>query len=210
MKMSQFLKLLAIGLLIAVPSIAQQRKAQPPKSLRLYVFDCGSLDIPDTSPYQLKKEELATNKMSVACFLVAHPKGTLMWDAGAVPDSSFKPDGTHAPLRYATATKRLTAQLAEIGYAPSDITYLSLSHFHWDHIGNSNMFAPTATWLVRKLERDIMFSEPPSPRTEPANYSALKNSKTVIITNADHDVFGDGTVVIKSTPGHSPDHQVLF
>jgi len=198
-------------LAIAPFVIAQQRaKPQPPKSVRLYVFDCGSLDIPDTSPYQLKKEELASYKMSVACFLIAHPKGTLMWDVGAVPDSSFKPDGTHAPLRYATATKRLTAQLAEIGYAPSDITYLSFSHFHWDHIGNANVFAPTATWLVRKLEREIMFTDPPSPRTEPANYSALKNSKTVVVTKDEHDVFGDGTVILKSTPGHSPDHQVLF
>jgi N-acyl homoserine lactone hydrolase len=195
---------------VTISVSAQQRKATPPKSVRLYVLDCGTLDIPDTTPYQLKKEELATTKMSVACFLVAHPRGTLMWDAGAVPDSSFKPDGTHAPLRYASSKKRLTDQLAQIGYAPSDITYLSLSHFHWDHVGNSNLFAPTVTWLVRKLERDIMFSEPPSPRTEPQNYSALKNAKTVIVTKKDYDVFGDGTVILKSTPGHSPDHQVLF
>jgi N-acyl homoserine lactone hydrolase len=133
-----------------------------------------------------------------------------MWDVGAVPDSSFKADGTHAPLRYARSTKRLTDQLREVGYAPADITYLSISHFHWDHIGNANLFAPTATWLVRKLERDIMFTEPFSPRTEPANYSLLKNAKTVIVTNNEHDVFGDGTVILKSTPGHSPDHQVLL
>ena len=56
----------------------------------------------------------------------------------------------------------------------------------------------------------MMFAEPPSPRTEPANYSALRTSKTTIITAADFDVFGDGTVVMKSAPGHSPDHQVLF
>ena len=197
-------------LTIASSSFGQQRKALPPKSVRLYVFDCGSLDIPDTTNYQLKKEELATAKMSVPCFLVAHPKGTLMWDVGAVPDSSFKPGGGHAPLRYATSTRRLTDQLAGIGYAPADITYLSFSHFHWDHIGNANLFAPTVSWLVRKPERDIMFTDPPSPRTEPANYSALKNSKTVIVTKNDHDVFGDGTVVLKSAPGHSPDHQVLF
>ena len=55
-----------------------------------------------------------------------------------------------------------------------------------------------------------MFSDPPSPRTEPANFSALKNSKTVIVKDADYDVFGDGTVILKSAPGHSPDHQVLF
>lgn len=99
--------------------------------------------------------------------------------------------------------------MAETGYAPSDITFLSMSHFHWDHVGNANLFA-NATWLVRKTERDLMFAEPPSPRTEPANFSALKNSKTTLIAGADHDVFGDGTVVIKSAAGHSPDHQVLF
>jgi len=196
-------------LAIAPSAIPKQRKAQPPKSVRLYVFDCGSLNIPDTSVYQLKKEEIATNFMSVPCFLVAHPKGTMIWDTGAVPDTAFKPGGAPATLRSATTVKPLTAQMAEIGYVPADITYLALSHFHWDHVGNANVFA-SATWLVRKLERDIMFADPPSPRTEPANYSALKNSKTVIITQEVYDVFGDGTVVIKSAPGHSPDHQVLF
>jgi N-acyl homoserine lactone hydrolase len=195
-------------LCIAPSAIAQQHKAQP-KSLRLYVFDCGGLNIPDTSPYQLKKEEVATTMMSVACFLVAHPTGTLIWDTGAVPDSNFKPGGGPATLRYATSTKPLTAQLAEIGYAPADIQYLALSHFHWDHVGNCNLFA-SATWLVPKAERDIMFADPPSPRTEPANFSALKNSKTIFITKDEYDVFGDQTVVIKAAPGHSPGHQVLF
>ena len=188
---------------------AQQRRAQPPQSVRLYVFDCGSLNIPDTAPYQLKKEELVTTYMSVPCFLVAHPKGTMIWDSGAVPDSAFKPGGGPGKLRYATSQRPLTAQLAEIGYTPADITYVTFSHFHWDHVGNGNLFT-RSTWLVRKPERDIMFSEPPSPRTEPGNYSALRNSKTVIVTNDDHDVFGDGTVVLKATPGHSPAHQVLF
>ena len=197
-----------VALLAAPASMAQQRKAQPPKSVRLYVFDCGSLNIPDTSAYQLKKEELATNVMSVPCFLVAHPIGTLMWDVGAVPDSSFKP-GLPGTLRYATVNKTLTSQLAEVGYAPEDITYLSFSHFHWDHVGNANVFAKSI-WLVRKLERDIMFTEPFSPRTEPANYSALRNSKTMMVEKEEHDVFGDGTVIIKSAPGHSPEHQVLF
>jgi glyoxylase-like metal-dependent hydrolase (beta-lactamase superfamily II) len=132
-----------------------------------------------------------------------------MWDVGAVPDSAFKGSGP-GTLRYATSTKTLTAQLAEIGYAPSDINYLAISHFHWDHVGNSNLFAPTATWLVRKPERDIMFTEPFSPRTEPQNYSALKNAKTVIVTKDDYDVFGDGSVVLKAAPGHSPAHQVLY
>ena len=202
--------IIMVAILAASPiAIAQQRKAPSPNSLRVYVLDCGRLDIPDVTPYQLKKEDMATTVMSVPCFLIAHPKGTLMWDVGAVPDSAIPPGGTGRLRGYGTSAKTLRSQLAEIGYAPADITYLALSHFHWDHVGNANQFAG-ATWLVRKLERETMFAEPPSPRTEPANFSALKSAKTIIVTTSDYDVFGDGTVVIKSAPGHSPDHQVLF
>jgi len=208
--MKRTLLLLTTLLTATAPSgTAQQGKALPPKTLRLYVFDCGTLNIPDTSPYQLKKEELATAMMSMECFLIAHPKGTMIWDTGAVPDSSFKPGGAPGTLRYATSLKPLTAQLAEVGYTPADIKYLALSHFHWDHVGNANVFAG-ATWLTPRAERDIMFAEPPSPRTEPANYSALKNSKTVFIAKDEYDVFGDKTVVIRAAPGHSPGHQVLY
>jgi glyoxylase-like metal-dependent hydrolase (beta-lactamase superfamily II) len=203
------LALVASAILGAASAVvAQTRPAKPPATLRLYVFDGGSLNIPDTSPYQLKKEDLASTVMSAPCFLVAHPRGTLMWDACVVPDSSFKP-GSPGTLRYATANRTLTAQLTEIGYTPRDVTYLALSHFHWDHVGNANLFAG-ATWLVPPAEREIMFAEPPSPRTEPANFSALKNSKTSPLTKDEYDVFGDQTVVIKSAPGHSPGHQVLF
>ena len=205
-------RLRALILLLCVTSAltaAQQRKAQPPSSVRLYVFDCGRLDILDITPYQLTKADIATNVMSVPCFLVAHPKGTLMWDVGVVPDRLIA-TGKPGTLRgYATATKKLETQLNDVGYAPSDITYLSFSHFHWDHVGNANLFAG-ARWLVRKVERDMMFSDPPSPRTEPAHFSALRISRTTLITTADYDVFGDGKVVIKSAPGHSPGHQVLF
>jgi len=188
---------------------AQSLPPKPPKSPRLYIFDCGSLNLPDPERYQLKREEIVTNLMSAPCFLIVHPKGTLMWDVGVIPDASFPPDGKPATLNYATATKRLLPQLAAVGYKPSDITYLSFSHFHYDHVANANSFAG-ATWLVRQKERDIMFADPPSDRTVPANFSALKNSKTVIVKDDEYDVFGDGSVVMKSAPGHSPDHQVLF
>jgi len=155
----------------------------------------------------LKKEELASSAMSAPCFLVAHPKGTMIWDTGPVADGTFN-DG-EGTLRYATTTKTLTSQLAQVGYAPSDITYLALSHFHWDHVGNANLFAGS-TWLTPKAERDYMFMDPPSTRTEPQNFSALKNSKTVFLSGADYDVFGDKSVIIKAAPGHSPGHQVLF
>jgi len=194
------------------------RRAQPPRSLRLYVFDCGTLHIADMSRFSLKPEEVATTDLSVACFLVTHPKGTLIWDTGAVPDSSWKPTGAastqHVMLpdsqqRDVTLSKSLTVQLADVGYSPPDITYLALSHYHYDHTANANLFAG-ATWLVRQEERDAMFAEKPPGTTQPSTYAALRNSKTLIIKTDDHDVFGDGTVIIKWAPGHTPGHQVLF
>jgi glyoxylase-like metal-dependent hydrolase (beta-lactamase superfamily II) len=67
-----------------------------------------------------------------------------------------------------------------------------------------------ATWLTPKAERDFMFADKPAGIVKPEHYSALKNSKTIVLKNEDHDVFGDGTVVIKSTPGPTPGHQSLF
>jgi N-acyl homoserine lactone hydrolase len=194
--------------LAALPAFAQQKKPEPPKSVRLYIFDCGTLDNADTSRYQLKKEEIATHLMSVPCFLIAHPKGTLMWDTGVVPDSEFKA-GQPGTLRYATSKTPLKTQMAALGYAPSDINYLALSHFHWDHVANANAFAG-ATWLVRPAERDFMFSDAATERSIPTSYSALKNAKTTLLTKDEYDVFGDGTVILKAAPGHSPGHQVLF
>ena len=102
--------------------------------------------------------------------------------------------------------------MAEIGYKPADIAYLALSHYHYDHSANANQFAGS-TWLVQKAERAAMFPDtPPRNPIDPgvvAKFSALKNSKIVAL-DGDHDVFGDGNVVIIATPGHTPGHQSLF
>ena len=183
--------------------------APAPKALRLYIFDCGTIHTTTVDAYSLKTEEVGSTEMAIPCILVAHPKGTLMWDNGDIPDRAFPPGGGPASAGVVTQDKPLLPQLAAIGYTPANITYLAMSHYHGDHVANANAFAGS-TWLVRKVERDRMFSGEPIPRSDPANYSALKNSKTVIIDQDDYDVFGDGTVVIKSAPGHTLGHQVLF
>jgi N-acyl homoserine lactone hydrolase len=190
-------------------AIARPGKAEPPKTLRLYVFDCGVIKGLDPGLFNFKKEELAETELAVPCYLIVDPKGTLMWDVGAIPDTAFKADGAPVTQGLFTSTRTLKSQLAEIGYAPTDITYLGLSHYHGDHIANSNEFA-TATWLVRQVERDAMFADKPPALSDPKDYNLLKNSKTVILTTDEYDVFGDGKVIIKSAPGHTPGHQVLI
>ena len=200
------------GLLVAgatLTSAQAHKPPAPPKSPRLYIFDCGVIHTTNGDAYSLKKEEMASTEMSIPCILVAHPKGTLMWDNGYIPDRSFPPGGGRATLGVVTQDRPLLPQLAAVGYAPGDITYLSMSHYHGDHVANASSFAG-ATWLVRKVERDRMFSETPIPRSDPANYASLKDSKTILLEKDEYDVFGDGTVVIKSTPGHTPGHNVLF
>ena len=203
---------LAVVVMIFVAGIASaapQHKTKPPKTMRLYVFDCGLIPAIDLGLFNFKKEDLAETRMVVPCYLVVHPKGTLMWDVGAIPDSAFKDDGAPVSRDIFYSTKTLKSQLAAIGYAPSDITYLGLSHYHRDHIANANQFAGS-TWLVRQVEHDAMFAEKPPERVDPKAYTELKNSKTAIITTDEYDVFGDGKVIIKSAPGHTPGHQVLI
>jgi N-acyl homoserine lactone hydrolase len=200
---------LTLGLAAGSVTAQTHKPPKPPKSVRLYLFDCGVIHTTNGDTYSLKKEEMASTEMSVPCILVAHPKGTLMWDNGDIPDRAFPAGGGRASLGVVTQDKPLLPQMAAVGYAPSDITYLSMSHYHGDHVANANYFAG-ATWLVRKVERDRMFGSEPIPRSPLENYNELKNSKTVLLEKDEHDVFGDGTVVIKSTPGHTPGHNVLF
>jgi N-acyl homoserine lactone hydrolase len=199
--------------LIALPALSQS-KAKPPKTPRLYVFDCGLLTMSAPATFGFTKEEVgAKQPFAVPCYLVVHPKGTLMWDVGVIPDAQV--NGSTQGI--SVVTKTLKSQMAEIGYTAADIKYLALSHLHSDHTANANDFAGS-TWLVHQNERDTMFAPPPPPgagrgRGGPqatATYDKLKDSKTVILTEKDYDVFGDGTVVIMYAPGHTPGHQVLF
>jgi N-acyl homoserine lactone hydrolase len=201
----------------APPSGSPQRSDPREKALRLYVFDCGTLKA-DPARFRLKAEEIATTDLSVPCFLVAHPQGRLIWDPGAVPDADWTATGApvvhHLVLpdsgeRDLTLRKPLMAQLSEVGYSAGDITHLAFSHYHYDHTANANAFAG-ATWLVRQVERDAMFADKPPGVTQPSSYAALRNSKTVIVASDEHDVFGDGSVIMKLAAGHTPGHQVLY
>lgn len=195
-----------------------QQKPQTRRAMRLYVFDCGVLHNPDMGRFNLTKEDVETTDMSMSCFLIAHPKGNLIWDTGAIPDDSWTPTGKmttqHVILpgnqtRDADVDKTLRGQLEEIGYTPSNINYLALSHYHYDHTANANEFA-RATWLVRQAERDAMFGGKYSGSLQPSTFSALEKSKTIILKDDEYDVFGDGAVIIKAAPGHTQGHQVLY
>jgi glyoxylase-like metal-dependent hydrolase (beta-lactamase superfamily II) len=195
------------------PEAAQGR---PPavRSPRLYVLDGGTLTIADPTSFGVTIEDVhGFSAMPVPAYLVVHPKGTVLWDTGLGDHLVGRPASeTQRGTMGQLVTRTVKGQLAEIGVTPDTITYIALSHLHFDHVGNANDYA-AATWIVQKAERDSVWGDHPLPSfANPAStaaFGALKQSRT-IVANGDHDVFGDGSVVVKSTPGHTPGHQSLF
>jgi glyoxylase-like metal-dependent hydrolase (beta-lactamase superfamily II) len=207
--------LVATGLAVMSARVFAQTAPPAPKTPRLYVLDCGMLtpNREGVERYHITIAEAGETRMPVPCFLVVHPKGTLLWDLGVIPDTDVErqPQGARAdvnPTVAALVTRTLTSQLAQIGYVPGNITYVAVSHAHIDHTANLNSFTGS-TWLTTRAERDFMWM-PNNPRVKPSFYDAWTNSPRIwLIEGDEHDVFGDGRVVIKAAPGHTPGHQML-
>jgi glyoxylase-like metal-dependent hydrolase (beta-lactamase superfamily II) len=201
----------AVGVAVVVAAMVSWsavEQPKPPATPRIYVFDDGTIKGLDPKLFNFTRDELKEVDFGDHSYLIVHPRGTLMWDSGEIPDSAFKADGAPVTQGIMAASKPLLPQLAAAGYKPADITYFAMSHYHSDHTGNANAFAGS-TWIVQKAERDVLFGDKPPGIMAVDTFSALKGSKTKILNGEDFDVFGDGTVVIMSTPGHTPGHQVL-
>ena len=182
----------------------------PPKvtSPRIYIFECGFIKAMNVTLYGFKEGEVPGKDFVVPCYLIVHPKGTLMFDTGVIPDGDLK-DGGPTVQRSMTVMKSLRSQMQQIGVKASDVNFLAISHYHSDHTANMNDFAG-ATWLVRQKEYDFMFSEKPMGIINPSHYTKLKDSQKKFLTEDEYDVFGDKSVVLKYAPGHTQGHQVLF
>jgi glyoxylase-like metal-dependent hydrolase (beta-lactamase superfamily II) len=177
---------------------------------RMYVINCGENRVNDLSRWtpgvNLGKPAAFGNH----CYLIQHAKGLMLWDSGNPDRLAALPNGLTNPQGTITAFMRkpLAESLREIGVAPADIQHFAMSHGHGDHSGNANLFH-TATIYMQTVEFDATFGpEPQKYGFIPANFERLRGAKLVKL-NGDHDVFGDGSVVIKPAPGHTPGHQVL-
>ena len=183
--------------------------AQParPATPRIYIFDDGGIKGLDPKLFNFERSELKEVDFIDVSYLIVHPRGTLMFDSGEIADAELKAGPTTKGVM--SADKPLLPQLAAAGYQPAGINYFALSHYHADHTGNANEFAG-ATWIVQKAERDFMFGEVPQGTIISVDsFIKLKDAKTKVLNDESFDVFGDGTVVLMSAPGHTPGHQVL-
>ena len=181
-------------------ALAQSEK---PGVEKLYVLNCGEGTAGDISRWTPGLNEGKTMDFVDTCYLIKHTQGWFLWDTGIADAVAAMPNGL-APADPKAVTwrrpKTLAAQLEQIGVKPSDVKTMGVSHTHPDHIGNVEMF-PQATLYVQKVEYDW-----PGTNNEPR----FKPSHPVELLAGDKDVFGDGSVTILSTPGHTPGHQSLL
>ena len=177
---------------------------------RLYAFNCGTIDVSDISVFSPGVDVGKKKTLTDSCYLIVHPKGALMWDTGLSDEIAAMPGGKQLSEKFHGSLKKtVAAQLKEAGFSPDSVTHLGLSHMHFDHIGNVGLF-PKATLLMQKEEYASAFGADAAKFGNDAkNYPTLgANPKQEL--SGDHDVFGDGSVVIKRAVGHTPGHQSLF
>jgi len=186
-------------LVIALAAAAFASPAAAQTVEKLYVMDCGHNAATDQARWSPGVNVGKPLDLSDNCYLMKHGAQWLLWDTGYPDAVADKP--LTSPIGTATRPKKLAAQLAEIGVKPDDVTFVAVSHTHGDHVGNVDMF-PKSTLLIQKAEVDWAFADgkqPPFAKDRPIKPLA-----------GDLDVFGDGSAVILSTPGHTPGHQSLL
>ena len=178
---------------------------------RMYVLNCGESRTHDVSMWSPGIDVGKSRDFSDNCYLIRHGKDLMLWDTGMSDAIADKPEGVKAAGGLLTLWVRrtLASQLRELGVDPTDVTHIAFSHFHADHSGNANLFT-AATLYIQDAEYEAAFGAEPSKfNFAPANYEKLR-ANPVVKLHGDHDVFGDGSVVILATPGHTPGHQSLL
>lgn len=199
----------AIAVVFTSASTAMAQRASPTEPLRLYTLDCGTLSLDDMASFSDTGEHAGERGvMTVPCFLIRHRSEWLLWDTGLGDRLAAIPGGINQFGGQWTVGRTLVSQLDELGLKPSDITYVALSHTHADHSGNADLF-PAATWIMDPLELAGLHSEPAPLGVIPGLLKVLDHA-AIRRFDGDADVFGDGSVMILKTPGHTPGHKSLL
>ena len=186
----------------AASSLAQQPVAKPPAEVTLTRMECGTSRPPTDVNLRFSDTLAHPNlvlQLVFSCYLIKHGDDYMLWDTGFGPDSG------------ATAPKvALADQLGKVGVKPEQVKFIGISHYHPDHTSGAPAF-PGATLLIGKGDWDILTlpTPPQGVQTAPLKHWIGGGGKVVPIA-LDHDVFGDGTVTILATPGHTAGHHSVM
>jgi N-acyl homoserine lactone hydrolase len=134
-----------------------------------------------------------------SCYLIKHGDEYMLWDTG------------HSMTAPNVAPKvSVVDQLAKADVKPDQIKYVGISHYHADHTGQIDSF-PKATLLIGAKEWDAITSPKPAQGVNFKPFEGwIKGENKVEPQPIDKDVFGDGSVIMLRTPGHTPGHSSLL
>jgi len=215
------MKQILITLVIAISLVAckkdSKKEAVNPEAAKevapqisLHTLDGGTIQVNMLEIFsQGNMYKGETKEFADPIYVIKHPEGNLIWDAG-LGEGLVGLDPVTTPNGAFTVSRKdsIVNQLKAINLTPEDINFLALSHTHFDHSGSA-VKLKNATWLVQEKEYNFVTS-PEQQEQNADNYNAVKDLEDVMKLDGDHDVFNDGTVIIKSMPGHTPGHQVLY
>ena len=194
-----------VAAVLASLVLGTSASAQNAPELSLTRFDCGkSNPLTDFSRFSdVSAFKGLSVQFTFSCYLVKHGNDYLVWDTGNPPASGSTPSP-------AAPTTSLVEQLAVLHLNPSQITFVGISHYHGDHIGQVASF-PQATLLIGKGDWEALNQAAPNPGVNPANFAHwISGGGKVEALPGDKDVFGDGSVILLNTPGHTPGHHSLL
>ena len=182
---------------------------------KLYRLDCGHSLANDESVWTPGENVGRDIEFSSTCWLIKHGTQWLLWDTGVPQSALHDPNGwsTLPRLIVYHLDKSLSDQLAVINLKPNDINRVAISHTHGDHIGNIGLF-PNSVVVMQRAEYNWIHSADGS--NENVNQlmalarKLLGRPKKLQLLDGDSDLFADGSVILISTPGHTPGHESLL
>ena len=201
--MKAFLCKLAVIFFLPVP-FAQVAHAQD-SDVELWRLDCGKIEISDLDYFSDNFSYSGVRySLTDSCYLIRHGEQYLLWETGMPREIKG------SPLTEGGDTSSLDTliidQLRQIGVDPAAVTYIGISHYHYDHTGQAEDFE-NATLLVDKKDWEVIKSREDLSSRFTSWISGDRNSELLVW---DRDVFGDGSVVMFRTPGHTPGHRSLL
>jgi N-acyl homoserine lactone hydrolase len=175
-----------------------QAPAQGPE-VTLARLDCGS-GSNDPRRFSDTYAYTETSKpFTFSCYVIKHGSDYMVWDTGYLPGSV--PNATNKPL---------VDLLKQINVTPDQVKFVGISHFHADHTGQLAPFK-NATLLIGKGDWDGINANPPIGGANVKGFSEwISEKRKVEPQTGDKDVFGDGTVMMLRSPGHTPGHSMLL
>ena len=210
--------LLAVTLAALRPAAAEELQTQNGEaaatdaSLQLYVFNCGDFRFPSVENFSVGDNETTVRDLVVPCYIIDHPRGTLLWDGG-LPSATANISGWQRDPETGVQVRMqqtLQSQLLDmdLGFDLTSINLAAFSHIHYDHVGVANELT-NAKWLVQRGDYEVVAKGGTVPAYDPALLAEIKKRPTQVL-DGDYDVFGDGKVRLISATGHTPGHQVLY